>query len=789
VLTDGRVLVTGGAWAEGPLATAELYSNGSWTAAALLAPSGSSWKPLVSMRAARSSLQGAAVNGLFYAVGGNNGRDTAIVEAYDPASDAWTTVASLNAPNHGGDKGRYQGSAVGVNGKVYMMGGWTNSPPLPSNTLSIYDPSTNTWLPGPVIPGSGFTACSEAAVIGSKIYLLNACNGFSGYVQQLSIFDTNTNKWTTGKNAPRNHNGGLGTALNGKFYVTGGNDGNYQPQVDVYDPATNMWTTVGSMPVNLASMAGDVINGKWYIVGGSDPTTNFENTLWIYDPATNTKPWTSGPAAPTARNSATAVTINGKLYVVGGSNSTGFLSTLEVFDPNSCQVDVQRSGQCTGVPGFWGRAQYAFHDLTDHDGFSICRWGCNMSSLSMALQSERVLKISDCLPPGIGAVGGPVDDSFVVDPHTCALGPAVDNNPGSLNAFMRSFSLYDQNNNTKYLPTTMIVGNTVGKRLVFVPREIDSAPKPDEARRFLDDTICAGHAVIVGVKFCEPIKSPNTPCHFVLAYGKQGDNYLIRDPAALSVDPNHFDNSPRETLLFNSLYDSRFVTRGYVVDPPDDRSGLALYVGTNVDLLLTDPSGRKTGLDVATGEVLDQIPTSAHFSDAIENDVTGSPPTGISHSVEVLQPAGGTQQVLVTGLELGIFMLEVDAFSQDGSPQPPVSIQGIASPGSSSSFQIEFDPTPGATLRIVRVASFKSTADDIRNGFQIGLIDNRGVANSLSQKIEAAADAAARGQKQTARNILGAFKNEVSAQSGKHVMGIAVQVLLEDVDWLISQLP
>jgi N-acetylneuraminic acid mutarotase len=296
---------------------------------------GSSWAPLVSMPTARSSLQGAAANGLLYAVGGSNGSATPIVEAYNPASNVWSTVASLNAQNYGGQTGRYVGSAVGVNGKVYMMGGWTNSPPLPSNTLSIYDPATNAWTSGPTIPGSGYTACSEAAVIGSKIYLLNACNGYDGYVQQLSIFDTVANFWTTGPNAPRNHNAGLGAALNGKFYVTGGTDGGYQPQVDVYDPAANTWTTVvgGSMPVNLWSMAGDVFDGKWYIVGGSDATTNFKNTLWIYDPAANT--WTSGPAAPTARSGAAAATINGRLYVVGGYNSTGYLSTLEVFDPNA----------------------------------------------------------------------------------------------------------------------------------------------------------------------------------------------------------------------------------------------------------------------------------------------------------------------------------------------------------------------------------------------------------------------------------------------------------------------
>ncbi len=83
----------------------------------------------------------------------------------------------------------------------------------------------------------------------------------------------------------------------------------------------------------------------------------------------------------------------------------------------------------------------------------------------------------------------------------------------------------------------------------------------------------------------------------------------------------------------------------------------------------------------------------------------------------------------------------------------------------------------------------------------LGLIDNQGIANSLSQKIQAASRATG----QARRNILNAFKNEVLAQSGKsdnceqqgehegqcpgkHFTGVAVQVLLEDADSLLSQL-
>lgn len=48
---------------------------------------------------------------------------------------------------------------------------------------------------------------------------------------------------------------------------------------------------------------------------------------------------------------------------------------------------------------------------------------------------------------------------------------------------------------------------------------------------------------------------------------------------------------------------------------------------------------------------------------------------------------------------------------------------------------------PGAMISVTRMASFQSTLDDINAGFRLGLIDDVGIANSLSKKIQAARDA------------------------------------------------
>lgn len=72
--------------------------------------------------------------------------------------------------------------------------------------------------------------------------------------------------------------------------------------------------------------------------------------------------------------------------------------------------------------------------------------------------------------------------------------------------------------------------------------------------------------------------------------------------------------------------------------------------------------------------------------------------------------------------------------------------------------------------------------------FASGGIDNRGVANSLDQKLEAAKAALDRGQARVAVNILSAFINEVEAQSGKHISPKCADLLAGYAGRLISVL-
>src|SRR6185437_13768 len=84
--------------------------------------------------------------------------------------------------------------------------------------------------------------------------------------------------------------------------------------------------------------------------------------------------------------------------------------------------------------------------------------------------------------------------------------------------------------------------------------------------------------------------------------------------------------------------------------------------------------------------------------------------------------------------------------------------------------------------------TFQTLLDDIANGVQLGLIDDNGIATSLSQKIQSATDALAVGRTKSATNVLNAFANEVQAQTTTHISSVAAIVLLNDTASLLNQI-
>jgi N-acetylneuraminic acid mutarotase len=297
-----------------------------------LCPSGS-WTTESPMLLARASSASAVINGELYVAGGSDGHhQTTTLQSYSTSTNTWTQLADM--PSYG----RYGDVGGTINGKLYVVGGWDNQYTfLPHNDLFIYDPASNTWTSGASMPH--LSANGAAGVINGKLYVTTPDDGFNGYRTFLDVYDPAGNSWTGLAPSPHVHEAPAFGVINGKFYVAGGGNGSGATDVlDVYDPTTNTWTTSASMPSAVAQPAGAVLNDKLYVVGGADAAGNNLSIVQVYDPATDT--WTTDTPMPTARNALTSGVVNGVLYAVGGANASGVSATNEAFTPGTNQPRV-----------------------------------------------------------------------------------------------------------------------------------------------------------------------------------------------------------------------------------------------------------------------------------------------------------------------------------------------------------------------------------------------------------------------------------------------------------------
>ena len=97
--------------------------------------------------------------------------------------------------------------------------------------------------------------------------------------------------------------------------------------------------------------------------------------------------------------------------------------------------------------------------------------------------------------------------------------------------------------------------------------------------------------------------------------------------------------------------------------------------------------------------------------------------------------------------------------------------------------------TSSASVSFTIVVTPDSIKDDVGQFRASGAINDRGIANSLLAKLDAAAAARARGSCETADNIYQAFINELQAQSGKHVDATAAAIMITDAQYLIAHCP
>lgn len=299
LLSDGRVLVTGGFNASGDVAAAEIFDpatarfvriadmnapHSHHTATAL--PNGdvliagdtaelfdgSHFIPLGAFPR-HSHTATLLDDGRVLIAGGISG-DTVLADAeiYDPATRTFETAGSMTAPRFG------HGAALLPDGRVFIAGGYsTNSERGFAVSAEIFDPRTNTFTAtaapfGPHIGDILTLADGDLLLVGidDPPVASSTSEAFDG-----TTFRPTVPVWSArwGSTATPMPDGSIVIAGGGHFYTT--ND------LSAFDPASQSYRSLGALQIARSQHAAVVLrDGRLLIIGGQDqnqPTPTSES--------------------------------------------------------------------------------------------------------------------------------------------------------------------------------------------------------------------------------------------------------------------------------------------------------------------------------------------------------------------------------------------------------------------------------------------------------------------------------------------------------------------------------
>jgi N-acetylneuraminic acid mutarotase len=110
----------------------------------------------------RTWSMGDVIGGKFYVTSHSNGQPE--LWMYNPTTNAWTSKTPLS-------NRRWLGAGVAVNGKLYVIGGYTELPDGSNpavRTVSVYNPATNSWTNVHGLPSPRTQITASRVVLGGR---------------------------------------------------------------------------------------------------------------------------------------------------------------------------------------------------------------------------------------------------------------------------------------------------------------------------------------------------------------------------------------------------------------------------------------------------------------------------------------------------------------------------------------------------------------------------------------------------------------------------------------------
>src|SRR6266853_2600022 len=304
-LADGRLLITGGNGADGPLVTAEILgADGAFTSAA-------------SMGVFRSNhISVVLTDGRVLVAGGTTGGGgvTNAAEIYDPNSNSWSSIAGGMTEARSGHTG-----TLLYDGRVLITGG-SGSQSI-SSTIEIFDPRTSTFSFADTM-SSARKDHAAALLPDGRVLIAGGYDGRSA-LASVDIYDPQHNSVSRGPSLTSPRDGLSATSLlDGKILVAGGNNGSVDlASGEGFDPTAGTWTATASKlaTARRSHLALRLSSNNAVLIAGGTLRGNALSSAELYVPWAGA--FTATGSMSTPRNAAvmSGTQHEGILVVAGGS--------------------------------------------------------------------------------------------------------------------------------------------------------------------------------------------------------------------------------------------------------------------------------------------------------------------------------------------------------------------------------------------------------------------------------------------------------------------------------------
>jgi N-acetylneuraminic acid mutarotase len=280
---------------------------------------------------------GAVAAGKWYVLGGldpQTSKPLGIVYMFDPSTGRWTEKKPMPIPAH-------HIMVAPLNDKIYVFGGFTSPPSgrgwAATDRAWVYDPANDSWTELPKMPTA--RGAGSAVELNGKIYVIGGARANAKDVSaamtpdspQLVLgtveeFDSSTREWRSRASMPTPRNHLLAAAADGKIYAIGGRVGSAQitvaddtDVVEAYDPLADQWSNRGRAPLRCSGMTGGAHDGEILMAGGEYQDWEGAKACWAvesFDPRSGA--WNQLPRMRLAHHGFASGFLGDTMHVVGG---------------------------------------------------------------------------------------------------------------------------------------------------------------------------------------------------------------------------------------------------------------------------------------------------------------------------------------------------------------------------------------------------------------------------------------------------------------------------------------